>query len=83
MAAVILFAQSRRGGVVSILIPKASSLFLDKNELVSRIPFISLRLCRSSWLCSAVHSAEHSRLVIYHDNSGGRVLMKDGARTSF
>ena len=30
-------------------------------------PYISLRLRTSLSLCSAAHSAEHSRLIKYHD----------------
>lgn len=46
---------------VSILVPKASRLCLEKKEVVPRIPVISLRLCIPSCLCAAIHRAELSR----------------------
>ena len=54
----ILFTRSRRGVVVSLLVPGAYRLFLDiiVDELVPRLPFISLRLRRSSCLCSSVQT---------------------------
>jgi len=46
---------------VSILVPKASRLCLEKKEVVPRIPFISLRLRTPSCLCASIHRAEVSR----------------------